>query len=154
MNKESKFDTPEAKIALGVMIAIGIIIIGVIILITQSVGDVKSSFEKTEAEQAAAAKQEKAEPPVAETYDVAISQTANGIRIVNNEDDNLVSCKVAVNADGFDTGVTIYSKGDVFIPWASLTKDAERFDYSKYAVEDISVSRCNDDQRFSLFEVQ
>jgi hypothetical protein len=130
--------TIKGKIFLGIAIAIGLFVLIFAVRVVNEVNNKNAS-----------------EPVVTETkptaYDLRISRGLYGVKITSNETVDLNDCTVSLNNEYKSTEKL--TKGiEEQITWGEFTKNAEKFDVDKLAIESVSVYDCNSDDRISSYD--
>lgn len=137
------------------IIVVGVIIFAVGLLAT---GVLDYRVEPQVAAPAAQNERKSEEPNEPEPLNLELQQTALGLEFTNNDSEAYEQCAIEVNystfGSGWKTKATLMPGQPTVVPFSSMTKsDGERFDISKYKVENVIVNMCvNKDNRFSTFE--
>lgn len=89
----------------------------------------------------------KKEEPKADSSDLklTVKPTIFGLYIESTETADLKNCTIKINPGIINSGYSMRSDLTVSpttLNYAFFTKDAERFDVTKYAVKDVSISSC------------
>lgn len=106
-----------------------------------------------------AAPQQTEAPAVKENtsdLNLSVNKRILSLGITNNEEAVLINCEIRINPgivkNGYTTRADLLPKQEIDLIYNQFTKDTERFDIQKNAVEQVVVTQCKDQtSRFGIY---